>query len=314
MHADRRALSGDGVALSDLVTGEAVVLELRLARLASRAVALALDLLVQFFLFFVGALAFGLIGPSLDATLFAALWIGWTVAILFGYPVTFETLTRGRSLGKMALGLRVVRDDGGPIRFRHALMRGLGGMVDFYATSGSAALITSLANSRGKRLGDLMAGTVVLRERMPLQGGPVAQMPPWLAGWAGTLDVSRIPDDLALAVRQFLARVPQLDAGVRASMGGRLVQAVQQATGSYPPPGVLPGDYLSAVLAERRRRELVRMNPAAVGQPHWGSVPPPAWGAPAQPRAPLPPVAPSPRPTVPPPSERGDVDGFHVPG
>ena len=298
--------------MSDLVTGEAVVLELRLARLASRAVALAIDLTVQLLVFFVGALGFGLLGPSLDSALFAAVSIVWTVTILFGYPVTFETLTRGRSLGKMALGLRVVRDDGGPIRFRHALMRGLGGIVDFYTTSGSAALITSLVNSRGKRLGDLMAGTVVLRERMPLQGGPVAQMPPWLAGWAATLDVSRIPDDLALAVRQFLARVPQLDAGVRSSMGGRLVQAVQQATGSYPPPGVLPGDYLSAVLAERRRRELVRMNPAAVGQPHWGSGPPAAWGTPAAP-APYAPQASYRRPATAPPPPPKSGDDFIAP-
>ena len=58
----------------------------------------------------------------------------------------------------MALGLRVVRDDGGPIRFRHALVRGLVGVVEIWLTVGAVALVVSLASSQGKRLGDFLAG------------------------------------------------------------------------------------------------------------------------------------------------------------
>ena len=89
------------------------------------------------------------------------------VLIIVGYPVAFETLTRGRSLGKLALGLRVVRDDGGAARFRQALIRGLFEVVEIWILLGVPAIICSLLNSRGKRIGDLAAGTVVVRERTP---------------------------------------------------------------------------------------------------------------------------------------------------
>lgn len=111
--------------MSDLVTGEAVVLDLRLARLASRGLAVALDLLIQV----VGLLLLFIILAStasgLDDALAIALTLVIAIAVLIGYPVTLETLTRGQTVGKMALGLRVVREDGGPIRFRQALVRGV---------------------------------------------------------------------------------------------------------------------------------------------------------------------------------------------
>jgi hypothetical protein len=88
-----------------------------------------------------------------------------TVAVLVGYPCVFETLLRGRTLGKMAVGLRVVGDDGGPVRFRQALVRALAGVIEFWTFYGSPALITSFCNRRGKRLGDLFAGTIVIQER-----------------------------------------------------------------------------------------------------------------------------------------------------
>jgi uncharacterized RDD family membrane protein YckC len=194
--------------MSDLVTGEAVVLELRLAKLASRALALAIDLVLQIGLLLVGTLVLaGLLG-SVDDALSTALALVFYVAVVVGYPVAMETATRGRSLGKLAFGLRVVRDDGGPVRFRHALVRALLAVVEIWVTFGSIALIASLASSKGKRLGDYLAGTVVVRERVPVPAAPVAPMPPPLAAWAAGLDLSRVPDDLALAARQYLSRGP----------------------------------------------------------------------------------------------------------
>jgi uncharacterized RDD family membrane protein YckC len=245
--------------VSELVVGEAVVLEMRLAKLASRSLALALDFAVQLFLLII--VTFIVFGVQVDDALSAALALVSFVAVIVGYPVSFETLTRGRSLGKMALGLRVVREDGGPIRFRHALVRGLSGVVEFWLSGGAVALITSLASSKGKRVGDFLAGTVVVRERMPAQAAPVAMMPPQLAGWASTLDLARVPDDLALAARQFLGRFHDLAPEVRESMGSRLATAMAGVTTPPPPPGVPAWAFLSAVLAERRRREMARMLP-----------------------------------------------------
>jgi len=257
----------------DLVTGEAVVLELRLAKVATRTLALLIDLTVQI-LALVGLLVgVGGLAATGDNALAAAVGLVVTVLVLLGYPVIFETLSRGRSLGKMALGLRVVRDDGGAIRFRHALVRGLFEVfVDVWTTSGVVALVSSLVSSRGKRLGDVFAGTVVVRERVPVRGGPVAAMPPELQSWAATLDLARLTDDLALAVRQYLARAGELEPFVAADLGARLGSDVARATGQQPPAGLPPTAYLSAVLAERRARESARLAPP----PGYG--PPPGWG------------------------------------
>lgn len=320
--------------MTDLVTGEAVVLELRLAKLASRALALGIDLAVQFGLLFVGTIVVAGVADSADEALSAAIGLVFVLSVILGYPIAFETLSRGRTLGKLAFGLRVVREDGGPIRFRHALVRGLLGVVEFWITFGSLALITSLASAKGKRVGDFLAGTVVVRERVPVHGQPVAAMPPQLAAWAAGLDLTRMPDDLALAARQYLARSGDLAPDVRASMGARLAAAVAAATSPAPPPGVPPWAYLSAVLAERRRRELARLSPQHVQPPQWGPPQattqpwgPPQWGAPQwgppqaarQPwgHAPAygaqPPPAPRPEPPTPtgPPA---DDNGFAPPG
>ncbi|WP_235921609.1 RDD family protein [Lentzea tibetensis] len=242
--------------MGDLVTGEAVVVSLRTARLASRALAFALDVVLQAIVLFVVYLA----RPSADdEALLSATTLVLTVAVLVGYPVLCETLTRGRTLGKVACGLRVVRDDGGPIRFRHALVRGLAGFfVDFWALGlgGAVALFVSLVSPQGKRVGDYLAGTVVIRVRVPQTEPPQIAMPPELAAWAATLDLSRLPDDLALAVRQYLGRFGQLSPDARASLGGRLAGEVAGWIAAPPPPGVHVHAYLSAVLAERRNRAL----------------------------------------------------------
>lgn len=245
--------------MSELVTGEAVVLELRLAKLASRSLALALDLVVQLGLLVAGTLVAAGAFAAVDDTLAAALGLAFAVAVILGYPVAVETATGGRSLGKLALGLRVIREDGGPIRFRHALVRGLLGVVEVWLTFGAAALVSSLASKNGRRLGDVLAGTVVVRERVPSQGAPVTAMPAPLAGWAVGLDLSGLPDDLALAARQFLARREELAPAVRESLGDRLAASVAATTAPAPPPGTPSWAYLAAVLAERRRRELERM-------------------------------------------------------
>jgi len=265
--------------VSHLVTGEAVVLELQLARLPSRGLAFAIDVLIWGgTLLGLGVLvASGLTG--IDDALGAAVVLVTLIGVVIGYPVVFETLTRGRTPGKMVLGLRVVRDDGGPISFRHALVRALAGFfVDFWALGlgGAVAVIVSLASTKGKRVGDFLAGTVVVRERVPVHGGQVPVMPPQLASWAAGLELSRLPDDLALAVRQYLSRFAELHPGVREDLGRRLAREVARHVGREVPPGVPIWAYLSAVLAERRSREQSRLIRPAAAQPPATPAPRPA--------------------------------------
>src|SRR5690606_14424385 len=195
-----------GGRVSDVVTGEAVVVEVRVARLATRTGALLIDLAVQVGLLWVVGLVLANLAEYLDFALTAGLGILFTVLVLVGYPVIFESLTRGKSLGKLALGLRVVSDDGGPERFRQALLRGLASVVEIWITSGAVAFIASLVSERGKRLGDVFAGTLVISNRAPRTGDTLITMPPQLASWARRLELSRLPAEVAGTARQYLIR------------------------------------------------------------------------------------------------------------
>jgi uncharacterized RDD family membrane protein YckC len=244
--------------VSDLVTGDAVVLGLQPARLPSRGLAIAVDLVVQVTVFLVSALLMAATG-SLDEAARTAVQISLFVLVLVGVPIAVETLSRGRSLGKLACGLRVVRDDGGPVRFRHALVRGALGIVELLATFGTIACIASLVSARGRRLGDVFAGTLVVRERVPgARGGYTPPPPPWLAGQFTGLDLSAVPEGLWLAIRQYLTRMGQLDPQVSASMAARLGDDLVACTGAPAPPGVPAAAYLAAVVHERQQRDARR--------------------------------------------------------
>jgi uncharacterized RDD family membrane protein YckC len=245
--------------MNEVVTGEAVRLDLRPAAFASRAVSGTIDLIVQVGLLIAVLTVTSGLGAVLDAAASSALVLVLVLSVAVGLPVTVETLTRGRTLGKLVMGLRAVRDDGGPIRFRHALTRGLVGFVEIWLLTGVPALITSLISSRGKRLGDVAAGCYVIRERGVQQRASMAQMPPRLAGWAAVADIGRLPDGLALAARQFLGRAPALHAESRRGLGVQLARSVSPHVAPAPPSGTHPEDFLAAVLAERRRRDIIRL-------------------------------------------------------
>ncbi|MEV7004180.1 RDD family protein [Streptomyces sp. NPDC093982] len=245
--------------MSELVTGEAVALELRPAKLPSRALAVLLDLAVAVIAYIVVTIGVVAATASLDEAAQTALSIAMFVLLLVGGPIAVETLSHGRSLGKLACGLRVVRDDGGPIRFRHALVRGLIGVIEILMTLGVVAVIASLVSARGRRLGDVFAGTLVVRERVPLaRTGIVPPPPPWLAGRFSGLDLSAVPDGLWLAIRQYLTRMQQLDPQVGWSMAEQLAADLVARTGTPAPQGVPPAAYLAAVLQERQAREARR--------------------------------------------------------
>jgi uncharacterized RDD family membrane protein YckC len=247
--------------MEDVVTGEAVVLDVPCARFPSRMVAIAIDIVVQVVLFAVVAIIIGATQASggLDAAAAAAVALSATVIVVVGYPVIFETLTRGRSLGKLAMGLRVVGDDGGPERFRQALVRALASVVEIWMLLGAPALITSLLSAKGKRLGDLFAGTFVIQERLRAQSGQPVTMPPVLAAWASSLELSGLPDETAAIARSYLSRFWELAPPAREEFGRRIASQVAARVSPPPPPGTPPAAYLAAVLAERRSRELARM-------------------------------------------------------
>lgn len=267
--------------MSKVVTGDAVELDVTIAQLPVRAVGALIDIAVMFVGYFVGLLLWSFTLTPFNEALSAAVLIIFTVLALVGYPVIFETATRGRSLGKIAMGLRVVSDDGGPERVRQALFRALASVVEIWGFAGSPAVICSLVSPRGKRIGDIFAGTVVISERGPRMAPP-PMMPPSLAWWASSLQLSGLGAEQAELARQFLSRAPQLDARVRDQLAYRLAGEVMSRISPPPPPGTPPQFALAAVCAERHRRALARLRPTA---PPSGPVP---WALP--PNSDTPPV------------------------
>lgn len=255
-----------------VVTGDAVVLDIQIAQLPVRALSALIDVSVVALVYIIGVILWAMTLSQFDPAFSGAVLIIFTVLALVGYPAIFETATRGRTLGKMALGLRVVSDDGSPERFRQALFRALAGVIEIWMLTGGPAVLCSLVSSKGKRIGDIFAGTVVISERAPRQAPPPA-MPPQLAWWASSLQLSGLAPSQAEMARQFLARAGQLDPHIRDQMAYRVTSDVVAQISPPPPPGAPPALVLAAVLAERHRRELARLQQPAPG-PGWSAAPP----------------------------------------
>jgi uncharacterized RDD family membrane protein YckC len=282
--------------VEEIVTGEAVILDLPYARFPTRILARLIDMLIELFALFVLLILAGIAVAAhvLDNAALAAVSIAGSVLIVVGYPLACETLGRGRTVGKLALGLRVVADDGGPERFRQALVRSLAGVIECWGLFGVPALITSMLSARGKRLGDIFAGTFVVRERAPkaaryaaapcaVAGSPYPRAAPIhanLRSWAASLDLSALPEGLAASAASYLSRFWQLNEVAREQIGKQLAAAVAARVSPPAPAGVTPADYLHTVLAERGNRELARSLPRGV----------PAQGRPAPAAQPVPPV------------------------
>ncbi|MFW6639510.1 RDD family protein [Nocardiopsis algeriensis] len=244
-----------------LVTGDAVVLDLRPAGFATRAVALVIDMIVQIALIVLLTTLTLWMGTELDPAAVAAISLGGTILVFVGYPTAFETVSRGRSLGKMAMGLRVVGTDGSPERFRQALARALASFVEVWMTSGVIALIVSMLSRDGRRVGDFVAGTMVVEERAGRAREEAVPMPPQLAGWAAGAELSRLSPETAAAARQYVLRYAELAEYTRYEMGARLADEVAAQISPPPPPGTPPPYFLAAVLAERRRRHEAALPP-----------------------------------------------------
>ncbi|VEG14522.1 RDD domain-containing protein [Mycolicibacterium phlei] len=277
--------------MSELVTGDAVVLDVKVAQLPVRVVSAFIDIFVQVILLYAGIFVVAFSLSQFDEALAGALSIAYSVLALVGYPVIWEMSTRGRSLGKMAMGLRVVSDDGGPERLRQAVIRALAAVVEIFMFMGAPAVISSLVSAKGKRLGDIFAGTMVISERGPKLPPPPV-MPPPLAEWAQTLQLSGLTTEQANLARQFLNRAGQLAPQTRDQMLYQISTDVLASIAPPPPPGTPPQFMLAAVLAERHRRALEHMQPAYPAAPV--PVPPADWaGPPATSAASEPPESPS---------------------
>ncbi|KGJ72150.1 hypothetical protein GY21_17370 [Cryobacterium roopkundense] len=266
----------DASPTDELLTGEAVALDVRPANLILRGAGAIIDA-ITYLLFFLLMLflSFVVFGTT-DQALIQALTVAALVMAIVITPMIVETATRGRSLGKLAIGARIVRTDGGAISLRHAFIRALTGVLEIFMTLGGLAATVALLNSRSQRFGDLLAGTYSQHERVPQHKVPVLGVPGPLHEWSKTVDIARLPDALGRRVAQFLRQADRLTPESRQRLAVSLATEVEPFVSPLPTAPAEP--FLQAVAAVRRDREyaallleqerLSRLAPVLHGLPH----------------------------------------------
>lgn len=260
----------------ELVTGEAVALDVRPASYILRAAGTAIDWLVSMLVMLGAVLLLVSTGAGLDEALARALVVLILVFGMVVLPMTVELATRGRSLGRLAVGARIVRDDGGAIGFRHSFIRALVGVIEIFMTLGGIAALTGLLNARSQRLGDLLAGTYSQLERVPKVAPLLYGLPPALVDWAATADVARLPDRLSRRIAQYVRQAGQLTPAARAGLSAELAHEASAYVSPLPP--VDAETFLLAVSVVRRGRDaaalaledqrLARLESTLTGLPH----------------------------------------------
>ena len=290
------------------------MLDLQRAGPGTRMAAKALDLLIQYAaligLLLILAAAAGGNGGGV-----ALLVIGLfgAVLILFGYPAIMEAAWRGRTVGKAAFGLRVLTREGAPIRFRHALIRSILYIVDGFLLGPAIGVLCLLLTSDTVRVGDLVAGTMVIRERTgAAPPAPWAFPPPYgYEQYVATLDVGGLNGQDYELVRGFLLRAGQLSPEARFALAIELSNPILRKL-RLTAPSMHPEVFLQCVAAAMQRRYAAAQAYAA--QPAQSGFQPtvPPWGTPqpwAPPQAPTPPTPTPSAPTPPAPTRQPSGDG-----
>ena len=186
----------------ETLTGEAVALDIQPLGFFLRAVGCLIDMVAGILLLIAGSLLLTVLvasGTIPDSALGIGV-IALLVIVMVVVPTTVETLSRGRSLGRWAVGGRIVRVDGGASGFRQAFIRALLGVLELWFTLGGIAAIVGMFTPRAQRLGDLVAGTASERTRTRPLPPAAPGVPPTMEGWAAVADVSRLPDRVAARI------------------------------------------------------------------------------------------------------------------
>jgi uncharacterized RDD family membrane protein YckC len=206
-----------------IATPEGVELALPLAGVGSRFMALLLDSILQALIVAAaGVLGFVLLG---DVAATIVLSFGLLFAYLV-YDVAFEVRGGGRTPGKRAVGLRVVRDGGGPVGLRASLIRNVFRLFEA-ALLYAPAIVSILVTRSNQRLGDLAAGTLVIREpkaeRTPFTAPPARVPAESYASW----DATGVNEAELAAVRAFLQRREELRPAARRTLAAQLAARVR---------------------------------------------------------------------------------------
>ena len=241
-------------------TPEQVALELPVAGIGSRFLAIAIDTLLQAALAFLVVAVVLLSGAGLSlVSLVPASWRSVAPAIVviglfsiyWGYFAVFEIVWRGQTPGKRAAKIRVIRDTGRPIDAWASLIRNLLRAVDVLPGMYGVGLIAMMLNRHSRRLGDLAAGTVVVHDR-----GPEQLVTPWSpAATTPTIahpDAARMTDAEIVLIETYLARRFDYDTAARDNAARQIIARIARTTGLVPDPGQPLDEFLESIAAQAR--------------------------------------------------------------
>ena len=211
----------------DVETPEQVVVSYTLAGIGTRGAAALIDLLIMFVL--IGTLWYGAASlPKLLPTLrdFGGGWLTAVIIlgqflIIWGYFVAFEAIWDGQTPGKRLLGLRVVRNGGGGVDIGASAARNVIRFVDFLPLGYFVGMIAIIANGRNQRLGDLVAGTIVVRERLLRH---TRQKPQLADSDDAEVAIATLDDERFALLDRFVEREATLDDASRRRLAAALVQ------------------------------------------------------------------------------------------
>lgn len=233
-----------------ITTPEGIDLELALAGVGSRFSAALVDVLIQGLLLLGAWIAFDVLGLLSGWGLFAFTII--VFVILFAYHILFEVLVSGRTPGKRLNGLRVVRVGGFPVGFLASAIRNTMRLVDFLPSGYLVGCAAILVAKNNQRLGDLAAGTLVVRERKARSSLPPPR-PLYAEVAHSSWDVSTVTASELQTVRQFLERRDSIDRQARARLAHTLAERLRPKVGGAPAD--LRGEWLlEALVAAKSTR------------------------------------------------------------
>ena len=245
-------------------TPEGVSVDLSLAGVGSRFTAALIDGLIQYAALIgvvLGLAAVSSEPTGASAAFTAAAFFLASFAIFFGYDIAFETLNSGRTPGKQASGIRVVRTSGAPVGLTTSAVRNLLRLVDILPGMYLVGIVAVLASSRNQRLGDMAAGTLVVRDRLGGRRLALAGLDLGLGTPAGdggnhawvAWDVSAVTADELATVRRFLDRRHSLLPDARARLAYQLASRLRPKVAG-PPDDLHPETFLAELTAAKGAR------------------------------------------------------------
>jgi uncharacterized RDD family membrane protein YckC len=246
-------------------TPEQIALELPLAGIGSRFLAVMLDSLLQIAAFLVLAVMFAIWASRIEwerrysgffsQTIGALILVLVPFCLYWGYFAFFEILWQGKTPGKRVAGIRVIHQSGRPMTAIECIGRNLMRAVDILPGMYGVGLVSMMCSSQNRRLGDYVAGTIVVHDK---------GLEPVTASWgdAGSEplqpELRGLSSDELVLIETYLERRYELDAAVRSETAQRIVALISQKTGIQKTTEQRDDDFLESVARQLRHGALFR--------------------------------------------------------